>query len=49
MNTPIAAKRYMLDTTLFNGVLDGKISAASFAGQMRGNQRPRARDGSRNF
>jgi predicted nucleic acid-binding protein len=32
MNTPTPSNGYMLDTTLFNSVLDGKISVASFAG-----------------
>ncbi len=32
MNTPVASNSYMLDTTLFNSVLNREISAASFAG-----------------
>jgi hypothetical protein len=31
MKTRVASNGYMLDTTVFNGVLDGKISTASFA------------------
>jgi len=33
MDTPNTSSAYMLDTNLFNSVLDGKISVASFAGR----------------